>query len=246
MKRPICIATIASMIGIIIGLYCNSIASFLCFILTISIFILTFLKTYPIFFMKNSKNKILLSKQPNMAIEVILLFCGFLLLFLCYTIYLENQYQKIYQEYDSQELEIQAIVLSNGEEKEYTIVYQVKVYQINGKKVQPIHFLLQIKKESIPLEYGQKIALQAMYQKPDVARNEGGFDNSSYLKTRQIAGTIFCNENDIQILTKFPKFSIGKVMQDIKIKIKQNLNQLFFKDVARTSFRTYYWRKEKY
>ena len=56
------------------------------------------------------------------------------------------------------------------------------------------------KKEKQQLEYGDKIVIKGIYQKPQFSRNYNGFDYSSYLKTKNIYGTI--NVKKINILEK--------------------------------------------
>lgn len=246
MKRPICIATIASIIGIIMGLYLKGIAPFIYCILGISSLVLLFLFCTKML----QKNRLLLY-----AVGVFLIF---LCLFFLYSCHLENTYQKIYQAYHLQELEIEGYIIGSPEEKEYQYVYQIKLTKINQKKIKPVKFLLQVKKESniktlqtdkqskVPfLEYGDKVHFIASYQKPKVARNTMGFDYSSYLKIKGVSGIVSSKSNEITILEKANKFSIGKMIENLKINIKENLNKLLSKDLARIGSWTYHWRKTR-
>lgn len=244
MKRPICIATISSIIGIIMGLYLKGIAPFIYFILGISsLFLLLLFYTK-----KFQKNKAILYTAG--------VFLLFLFLFFLYICHLENTYQKIYHAYYSQELEIEGYVIESPEEKEYQYVYKIKVTNINQKNIKPIKFLLQVKKESNTkslqtgkqakvelLEYGDKVHFIASYKKPEVARNTMGFDYSSYLKIKCISGIVSSKSNEITVLKKASKFSIGKIIENLKIDIKENLNKIFNEELARIGSRTYNRRK---
>ncbi|MBR1802525.1 MAG: DUF4131 domain-containing protein [Clostridia bacterium] len=245
MKRPICIATISSIIGIIMGLYCSGIATFLCWILVVTTLTLLLIQIYHKIAHQNRNT---LSQNQAHILQIILIFCIFSHVFLCYTIFLENRYQNIYKTYNEKNLHIQATVVFSGEEKEYKYVYKIRVNQVNHEKIKPIYLLLQVKKEqnNSLLTYGNEIVLQTTYQKPEVARNEGGFDASNYLKMKGISGTISSSANDITVLKKEKPFFLGKTINELKTKIKQNLNQLFSKDIARLSSRTDYWRKTRY
>lgn len=149
MKRPICIAAISSIIGIIMGLYLQSIASFLfaIFLFTIGIcfFVFQKVKNYP------KRNQQIIQTK---IIQTILLSCIFSLSFFSYCLFLENHYQTIYQNYDSKECHFVAIVLATQKEKEYQTIYEIKVTQVNQKKIYPFKLLLQVKTQ------GNQLALR--------------------------------------------------------------------------------------
>ena len=256
MERPICIVAIASIIGIIMGLYLNGIAFFICIILVISIFIMLILyynQSNSLQIDSNSfKHKInILEKNINNLnykiniLKISLIFLSFTLLFFIYTSHLQNRYEQIYTTYESQEIYIEAQVLSLAEEKEYKYVYQIKVEKINGKKVNNIKFLLNIKKQkdSKILNYGDKIYFKSTYERPGAATNTGGFDYSEYLKTKQISGIVSTNVDEINSIETIKKFSIGKIIQSLKTKIKENLNEILNEEMSRFSCRSNYWRK---
>ena len=186
--KSFCIASVVAILAIIMGLYCKSIVLFfmLCFLL-----LLVFLIT---------------KKKAN---HFILIFTCFVV-FYTYTSMLENQYEQISQNYDKQEIKIQAIITSNGEEKEYKKVYKIKVEKIENLKSKEVkyehfHLLCNVKKPKegeINLQYGDKIELLATFEKPQSSRNEGGFDYSQYLKTKKIVGIINVKNEDIIHLQK--------------------------------------------
>lgn len=100
-----------------------------------------------------------------------------------------NSYEKVYQ---LQEINANAVVISEPQETNYRAKYTVKIVSddnLNNKK-----FVLQLKKSAEKLEYGDLVKLQGKYNQPSVATNYGGFDYSNYLKTKQIYGVIECTE----------------------------------------------------
>lgn len=158
--RPFCIATIGTILGIIMGLYSNSIVSF------IFIFIIIILYIMKINFIQKYK-------------KIILIFIICFLSFNIYTFLLEQNYKKINKIYSNQEVEIQAIVISDKIEKEYKDVYKIKVINVklkNHKEKENFKMILNIKKDKnkkINLQYGDKINFIAKYEMPSCARNDG-------------------------------------------------------------------------
>ena len=98
--KPFCIATIATILGIIIGLYIPSIVLFICIF---SFFILII--------MLKAKKKILF----------IMLFVLCFIFFSNYIIILEKQYSQKIRTYGEQEVKIQAVIISNPEQKAYKL-----------------------------------------------------------------------------------------------------------------------------
>lgn len=94
------------------------------------------------------------------------------------------------------------------------------------------------------MHYGQEISFKAGFQKPEVARNEGGFDYSQYLKTKKIVGTVFCQESKITVLKEKNVF-LGSKLQAIKNRIHQQLNKLFSEKEARLCRSTYHRAKTR-
>lgn len=210
--RPFCIATIGTILGIIMGLYLKSIALFvLLIILTILVvcfFKKKFAKHLCIFFICTS-------------------------LFVIYTNYLENRYEGINKSYAGKEVLVRAIVISNKTEKEYKDTYEIKVIQIEGKR-QSFKVLLNIKRNknsSMNLSYGEEICFTAIYEEPSSARNTGGFDYKQYLKTQHIAGIMTVKSNEIRTEGKTHN-SIGKIINNIKQFIIEKVNTTLPKNTS--------------
>ena len=178
MKRPILIATLGFIIGIIWGLYFNIVL----FVLIVMILYILQLFT---------KNKAVRIIKIYINKSVMIFFCISFFIGNMYIIHVEKGYNTIYNSLEK----VKAIgtVISEKEEKEYNNIYKIKVEQINGNKVSNKNFLLSIKKESNKKEiikYGDKIYFEGEYVKPEEQRNYKGFDYSMYLKTMNIYGTL--------------------------------------------------------
>lgn len=247
--RLFCIAAIGSSLGIIMGLYFSSIASFV-LLFFIAIFFIIF-----IYFLK----PILIRKY----VRVIVLFLVCFFTFCVYTFSLEQNYQKINQDYDNREIAVQAIVISDKVEKDYKDVYEIQVIGIklieeknendngayavenysekeiikkkNKVKNQKFKMLLNVKKgksKKIELKYGDEIKFTANYEAPSTARNEGGFDYSKYLKTKQIVGIISVKASGVNAVGKNKVNIFSKIIHDIKNSIAMKVRNLLPKNTA--------------
>ena len=135
--RPLCIATICYIIGIIMGLYLSSfgIVFLLCFLLLI------------IAFKINKK----------MCIYILIIIIGF-----SYIKFIDYSYEKDYSLVNSKEnYIIEGIVVSDKRDKEYKEVYDLDVKKIDGIKIKKSKkYLLNIKKsKDINIKFGDYIKL---------------------------------------------------------------------------------------
>ena len=126
-------------------------------------------------------------------------------------------------EYDEKEEgSFKGTVISHGERKDYTTAYQVL---IGGQK-----FLCYIKnKELENIEIGSIIEFEGKYNKPNLARNEGGFDYNLYLKSKKTSRTFTIEKYKVVDEDKSLNIKITKLFNNIREKIKkcyqQNLNK---------------------
>ena len=211
--RPFCIATIGAILGIITGLYLQSIA----------LFVLVFIISTFLIILINSLKQSLLTK-------IIFIFLICFLSFWTYTCFLEKKYNAINQSYNEQEVEIQAIVISDKTEKEYKDVYQIQVI-----KPQKFKMLLNLKKDKnykLELQYGDKISFTATYEIPSIARNEGGFNYQQYLKTKNIVGIANIKPNQVKVIEKNKISIINKVIHDIRINTIEKIKEILPADTA--------------
>ena len=167
------------MIGILIGLYLKLSVVFLC-ITTVTISILLYLITKKIWY--------------------VLLVC-ILCIGSIYIKIMDANYDQKYLDI-CDEVKIRAIVVSEPEEKEYKYVYKIKVQEINNEdKYRNTKLIFNLKKSDnlnyVP-KFGDEIIIDSMIEKPEVTRNYKGFNYKSYLKSKDIYGTV--EAKDIEIL----------------------------------------------
>ena len=107
MKRPLCIASVFYIIGILIGLYINIrivLLMFFCIIIIVSVYILTKTKITIIYF--------------------VVLILGFIQITV-----INNNYEKVYNFVKEPMQKVKAEIISEPEEKEYKVVYQINILE---------------------------------------------------------------------------------------------------------------------
>lgn len=212
-KRPLCIATIFYIIGIIIGLYLSvSIALFgvICFIIALISYLIT--------------------SKKYIIILILILFIGATYIRLIDINY-ANKYDLINENKD---LTVKVLIISEPKKREYKSIYEVKIVEVKDehyKKYEGTHWLLNVKKSvkvegTALLEYGDMIEITAIFEEPNEARNYKGFDYKQYLKTQKIYGNITAKEtikiiehNSGNIMEK----TLYSISKDMKSKIYQIL-----------------------
>lgn len=122
-----------------------------------------------------------------------------------------------------QEGTFKGTIISNGEKKKYTTMYQI---MIEGQK-----FICYVKNND-NLEVGDIIEFEGKYNKPTSARNEGGFDYDLYLKSKNIKRSFSFDTckvvgKDTTLLVKIIKFFSG-----IRTKIKECFEKNLSKENA--------------
>lgn len=214
MKRPILIAVIGYIIGIIVGLYFNK---------SIVLIYVPIIATYFIhkFYNKRKTKKFqLLSIKRYLRYIKIYLNSKVIILLIISSIIsntiviFENKnYEKIYNNLSNQEsLNLTGIIISEKKEKQYYNKYKIKV----NYNSQNLRFYITTKKD-IELEYGDKVTILGTYTKPEIQRNYKGFNYSEYLKQLKIYGTIKCEK--IQFLGKKQGNTIFQISNQISNKI---------------------------
>ena len=225
MKRPIFVAIIGYILGIIVGLYLHtSIVPFcICIVAT------------PIIYKKITKKKksnklklfsikryfryikIFINSKIIILIMVISIISNTLVLIQ------NSNYEKTYTQLASKKtIELTGTIISNKEEKTYYNKYKI-VTKIQNKKYR---FYIMVDKKK-RLEYGDKIQLKGTYIKPEIQRNYKGFDYSNYLKQLKIYGTIKCSkvEKIKQNQTNIMFQTSNKIKEKIIKNTKQILNE---------------------
>lgn len=207
-NRPICIASIMYIIGILIGLYLHISIVFLVILTVIAIIILTML---------NLKIRYLI---------FILIICSGAI----HVNLLNNQYEKNTENL-YREAKIKAIVISNPEDKEYKYRYTIKVETIDGKK-QNIKLILDVnkKKTNQNIYFGNEIEFIGEIEEPSQSQNYKGFDYKKYLKTKGIYGTV--SSEEFNIIEKNKVSFLSNIINNIKNNMKKNINKILKKDEA--------------
>ena len=211
MQRPVFIATLGFIIGIIWGLYFN-----------IVLFIFLILGLYYILYIAKMKQirilKLFITKK------VLILFCLCFLCANCYIKYLENDYNKIYNSLDR--VQCVGTIIGDRIENNYTHKYIVKLEKINNKKIKDKRMYLTISKTKDSIKFGQKVTFYGDYIRAEVQRNYKGFDYSKFLKSQGIYGTIKVN-GKVQVLKGKNVNFFLYVSNKIRNKIINNINKVF-------------------
>ena len=159
---------------------------------------------------------------------------------------LNNYYDEKYEELESLNGSYcTAIVVSEGEEKDYKDVYEIEIKGIklllNHKKSK--NKSLQNKENrylsnknsknsSFKLKYGDKIEFYLEYEKPSTARNYMGFDYSNYLKTKKIFGTVNLKEEDVEIISHDNSNIILRKIYELRNLMKTKIEKLLPKETS--------------
>lgn len=232
-NRPIVVATLGYIIGIIWGLYFRK--NIVSFYVLISIFLMI-LKKIKIFFFKHylkhkmqnkRKFKFISIKKIFRYIRLIMDFKSLIIVIIFSIIsnsvvnYLNNKYESLYTGLES--VDAIARVVDNGTNKQYKTTYKIKIEKINKEnKYKGVYLYLDVNK-NINLRYGDLISIQGEYISPSKATNYNGFDYSKYLKTLKIYGTIKVNK--IGIISKNTNNILFRISNNIFLKIKETVQE---------------------
>ena len=198
-KRPILVALIGYIIGIIEGLYLQiSIVPIYILIVVINLIIKKYYKrknkSLKIFSIQRYLRylKIVLNQKVISIILISSIISNSIIL-------IQNKrYKTLYK--DIQEVEIVGTIISNKKEKEYKDIYNIKVEELNNsKKYKNTRLLIKVdKKIQKNFKYGTKIKIKGKFIEPNGKRNYGGFNYKEYLKTKEIYGLV-----DVEEIYKF-------------------------------------------
>lgn len=216
-ERPILIAVIGYIIGILWGLYFNFSVVLLYIFIAAIYFILKN-------FWSKSKWNIL---SPRRYFRYIKIFFNRKSIYLIVIIsiisnlivdFQNEKYENVYK--DGEELTLVAIVDSNKEEKEYKDTYKIKTEYKDTNLILSVN-----RNKNIELEYGDKVLIKGEFVEPSEARNYGGFDYKEYLKSIKIYGTIKADNVEV-LANNNNNNSIFTFADNINLKIKENINKL--------------------
>lgn len=201
MKRPLLIAAIAYINGILIGVYLS--------------------KSIPLFVILSIIVSLITSFKKNTYRNAI---CMYLIVMCISSIYVYNKnlnYESKYKKYDNKNISIEGTIISDIEEKEYNYTFTIRT--------KDDYFLVNLKKnkEEVNLEYGNKLQILGEYQEPNKARNYQGFDYKNYLKTNKVYGIITVNSYaNITIKQKKNLSNFKLLIHKIREKLKRNIQEL--------------------
>lgn len=217
MKRPILIALIGYLIGIIWGLY---------FKISIAPFVIICIIIVKIVGMHDYAHKNCMG-TAHRARQTIIILVLMIIISNSIMIYLNNKYEEIYKTSPNESNYI-ATVISNKNQKEYKKTYIVKIESIDGNnKYKDIRLILNIPNSyNLELEYGDQIEFKGIYNAPEVQRNYKGFDYSKYLKTIKIYGTVTCSYNKIKVLKTRNVNPIKMITNKISNNIESNIKKM--------------------
>ena len=139
----------------------------------------------------------------------------------------ENRYENLYKE---EPIKVEGIIISNEEEREYKNRYKLKVLKVNNSDLYKSTQIYVETKKYIDFKYGDKIICEGKFVKGNKQRNYGGFDYQLYLKSIKIYGSL--NVEKYQKIFADSVNIIDKAINNIKIEINQNIENVFDDDYA--------------
>lgn len=235
MKRPILIATIGYIIGIIVGLYFEE-SIVLIYIPIIAIYITNKVYIRTKQSINNNLSSQTIFKPTKLKLFSIkryiryakIYFNSKVIAILIISSIISNinlnfqnkNYENIRNSLARQEsINNIGIVISNKEEKQYYNKYKIETI-INNKKMK---FYISTNK-NLKLEYGDEISFNGTFQKPQEQRNYKGYDYSQHLKQIKIYGTIKCTS--VKILRKQQGNKIFLISNKISNRVIENVKRV--------------------
>lgn len=221
-KRPILSITIGYLIGICWGLYCKSNIALLYLIIIFIYFIIKKFglqkKEFHIFSIKRYFRylKIWVNTMSILLISISsIISCSI-------TQNKNNEYIAFCNSMQD-DISLEARVIDNGEKREYSYRYLVKIEELNqNKKYKGKKLYINIKEES--LKYGDKIQINGKYIKPATKRNEYGFNYELYLKSKGIYGTI--QSENVVVIGENSNSKIFTLSNNLFLLIKQKIGEV--------------------
>lgn len=211
-KRPILIAVIGYILGILMGLYCK-ISIVLFYVLIFLVYVVAKNKKrkneFKLFSIRRYSRyvKILFNKSVLKIIIIFSIISNTIVLFENY------KYENLYSNLDGKNCKLNGIVCEVEEKR-----IKVKITNIKYKNT-----YLYIYKETEEIKYGDKIAFDGIFMKTEKRSNYKGFDRFEYYKTKKIYGTVKCEK--ISILAKNTGWSFKKFTNYIASKINEEFEK---------------------
>lgn len=224
--RPILIATIGYIIGILWELYFKSIALFL-FIVAVILFVIIY---------KKRNLKITRYLKVLIPLKQIAILISFALFATCYIKIINYRYENSYKEFQENESTFVATVITEKKEYEYRDAYTVKVeyaYNKDIKKKISTNLLLKVEKEkNNNLEIGDKIIIKGEFKRANDRTNFKGYSYNEYLKSKAIYGEIESGYSNIKVIKKNNINIISIIANKFREKIIKNMKQILPKETC--------------
>lgn len=140
---------------------------------------------------------------------------------------LEKNYEKMISKIPK-EINMQAIVISDGIDKEYKYTYVIKVIKIENNVLEKnikinLNLKKNILKEDVP-KFGDIIEITGNYEEPESARNYKSFNYKDYLKSKGNYGTIDCKS--YSIISNNNIKGVNKAIHLVQSNLKNNMTRI--------------------
>ena len=141
---------------------------------------------------------------------------------------LEENYNNVYKEIVGKRT-IEAIVISEPENKDYKFRYTIEIQDIVGNEKsssigKKIILDVKIKNQKYIPKFGDKIILKGEVKIPNTSRNYKGFDYRQYLKTKNIYGIV--ESEQINKIEEDCINIVSKIVNNVQNNIKNTMNQI--------------------
>ena len=150
---------------------------------------------------------------------------GMFIILLLYTLYLNYCYKQFYKNVP-ENIELEAVVISNAKKSNYYNKYTIKG---NTDIFKNKKFILYTKED---IEYGDKIKIKGDFLKPEVQRNYKGFNYKGYLQTQGVYGSIksknvsAISKNNVNVFYSLSNKLRNKIIKNIKIILPKDTSGL--------------------
>ena len=140
---------------------------------------------------------------------------------------LEKNYEKMISKIPK-EINMQAIIISDGIDKEYKYTYVIKVTKIENNVLEKnikinLNLKKNILKEDVP-KFGDIIEITGNYEEPESARNYKSFNYKDYLKSKGNYGTIDCKS--YSIISNNNIKGVNKAIHLVQSNLKNNMTRI--------------------
>ncbi len=226
MKRPILIFAIGYLLGIIWELYFEkSLVPFF-----IAILVIIFLLFFKLYKPKRSIKRIIIVFFNYYNLKVILVSITAFFIAVVQINGINSKIKKAYEKFENNEMIYVGTIISDKKEGKYKDSYIIKVeYVINNNTLEKNHYkyILKLKKKN--LEYGDKVQIKGILERPNKRRNYKGFSYEEYLKSQEIIG-IINSEDEVYVINKKNMSFMHEISYNCKTYIIKTISKLLPND----------------